>query len=452
MTKITDPFNLAVDYTYDSLNRLDNITVEGKLFDYEFYPDGMLKAVNYPITPGGQTIRSEYTYDNINRLETVINQVGSQIISQYSYGYDSNGNITSVTENSSTTEYQYDDVNRLEGTTRPNGEEITYHYDTRGNRTNHIVNTTIPYNTIADTYGYNNWDELSQFATGETTYQYQYDPEGLRTKKESTSGTVRYHLDNNGRVIAESDASDLVTAQNIWGHKALARKVNGAYYYYLYNGHGDVVQVLDVNGIVVNSYSYDEWGNITSKTETIENPIRYAGEYYDEESGLYYLRARYYDPTTGRFISEDSNEGSITNPLSLNLYTYCINNPLIYIDPTGNECWLITEIGQIPGTVTECVHDTYTNTVPQTVRYLKSDEAKEAYKNTLIAIPAANLGVALEGAGPVMVSRYGKIIKFGSKGAGKATRDTLLESATNQKLKNAIDQIYRRKNRGWRTC
>ena len=340
----------------------------------------------------------------------------------------------------------------MEGTTRPNGEEITYHYDTRGNRTNHIVNTTIPYNTIADTYGYNNWDELSQFATGETTYQYQYDPEGLRTKKESTSGTVRYHLDNNGRVIAESDASDLVTAQNIWGHKALARKVNGAYYYYLYNGHGDVVQVLDVNGIVVNSYSYDEWGNITSKTETIENPIRYAGEYYDEESGLYYLRARYYDPTTGRFISEDSNEGSITNPLSLNLYTYCINNPLIYIDPTGNECWLITEIGQIPGTVTECVHDTYTNTVPQTVRYLKSDEAKEAYKNTLIAIPAANLGVALEGAGPVMVSRYGKIIKFGSKGAGKATRDTLLESATNQKLKNAIDQIYRRKNRGWRTC
>jgi YD repeat-containing protein len=289
-----------------SMNRLDNITVEGKVFDYEFYPDGMLKAVNYPITAGGQTIRSEYTYDNINRLETVINQVGSQIISQYSYGYDSNGNITSVTENSSTTEYQYDDVNRLEGTTKPNGEEITYHYDTRGNRTNHIGNTTITYNTIADTYGYNNWDELSQFATGGIAYQYQYDPEGLRAKKESTSGTVRYHLDNNGRVIAESDASDQITAQNIWGHKALARKVNGAYYYYIYNGHGDVVQVLDVNGIVVNSYSYDEWGNITSKTETIENPIRYAGEYYDEESGLYYLRARYYDPTTGRFISEHS--------------------------------------------------------------------------------------------------------------------------------------------------
>jgi RHS repeat-associated protein len=92
-----------------------------------------------------------------------------------------------------------------------------------------------------------------------------------------------------------------------------------------------VVQVLDVNGIVVNSYSYDEWGNITSKTETIENPIRYAGEYYDEESGLYYLRARYYDPTTGRFISEDSNEGNVTNPLSLNLYTYCTNNPLFML-------------------------------------------------------------------------------------------------------------------------
>ncbi|MDD2498277.1 MAG: hypothetical protein PHY90_09135 [Desulfitobacteriaceae bacterium] len=88
LTKITDSFNLAVDYVYDSLNRLDTLTVQGKIFDYEFYLDGMLKAVNYPTTPGGQAIRSEYTYDNINLLKTVINKVGSQVISQYSYGYD----------------------------------------------------------------------------------------------------------------------------------------------------------------------------------------------------------------------------------------------------------------------------------------------------------------------------------------------------------------------------
>ncbi|MCR6545180.1 RHS repeat-associated core domain-containing protein [Dehalobacterium formicoaceticum] len=93
--------------------------------------------------------------------------------------------------------------------------------------------------------------------------------------------------------------------------------------------------MVDVNGNIVNNYSYDEWGNILSKTESIANPIRYAGEYFDEESGFYYLRARYYDPSTGRFISEDPYEGSIDNPLSLNLYTYCSNNPIKFVDPSG---------------------------------------------------------------------------------------------------------------------
>lgn len=70
--------------------------------------------------------------------------------------------------------------------------------------------------------------------------------------------------------------------------------------------------MVDVNGNIVNNYSYDEWGNILSKTESIANPIRYAGEYFDEESGFYYLRARYYDPSTGRFISEDPYEVVLT--------------------------------------------------------------------------------------------------------------------------------------------
>jgi RHS repeat-associated protein len=139
-----------------------------------------------------------------------------------------------------------------------------------------------------------------------------------------------------GRTIAETDKEGNVTAQNIWGHKPLARKINGKYYYYLYNGHGDVVKIVDESGNIVNRYKYDEWGNILEETEEIENPIRYAGEYFDEESGMYYLRARYYDPVTGRFISKDSYEGTLTNPLSMNLYTYCYNNPLRYIDPSGH--------------------------------------------------------------------------------------------------------------------
>ncbi|MFC0335616.1 RHS repeat-associated core domain-containing protein [Paenibacillus sepulcri] len=107
-------------------------------------------------------------------------------------------------------------------------------------------------------------------------------------------------------------------------------------YYYLYNGHGDVVQIIDRNGAVVNAYTYDEWGNITQQSETIPNSFKYACEIYDNETGLYYLRARYYDPSMGRFINE-AYEGQVTNPLSLNLYTYVQNNPLGFVDPSGND-------------------------------------------------------------------------------------------------------------------
>ena len=67
------------------------------------------------------------------------------------------------------------------------------------------------------------------------------------------------------------------------GHRPLARKVNNAWYYYIYNAHGDVIGRVSDSGTVVNSYEYDAWGNIVSETETIDNPLKYAGEYYDKK-------------------------------------------------------------------------------------------------------------------------------------------------------------------------
>ncbi|WP_424141323.1 RHS repeat-associated core domain-containing protein [Sporosalibacterium faouarense] len=78
------------------------------------------------------------------------------------------------------------------------------------------------------------------------------------------------------------------------------------------------------------------FGNEINQDFNDTNPFRYSGEYYDKETGTYYLRARYYDPSIGRFISEDSYTGKLTDPLSLNLYTYCWNNPIRYVDPSGN--------------------------------------------------------------------------------------------------------------------
>ena len=117
-------------------------------------------------------------------------------------------------------------------------------------------------------------------------------------------------------------------------------KYNGQKYVYRKNLQGDIVAILDECGCTRGTYEYDAWGNIIwqggSELLTI-NPFRYRGYYYDEETGLYYLNSRYYDPETGRFISPDSLkylEPETCN--GLNLYAYCGNNPVMFVDPTGH--------------------------------------------------------------------------------------------------------------------
>ena len=118
----------------------------------------------------------------------------------------------------------------------------------------------------------------------------------------------------------------------LWGpDRVLAKidKITNNTYYYLYNGHGDVVQIVNTSGITVNSYDYDIWGNFLEKTETTDNPFTYFGQTYDETTGLYYLRARYYDPTTGRFTQQDPADDGY------NWYVYGGNNPVMYVDFSG---------------------------------------------------------------------------------------------------------------------
>ncbi|MGE6577822.1 RHS repeat-associated core domain-containing protein [Paenibacillus xylanexedens] len=104
---------------------------------------------------------------------------------------------------------------------------------------------------------------------------------------------------------------------------------------YWKNGHGDVTELKNAAGDTLNHYTYDVWGNSRVIEEQTPNVLRYAGEYWDEETGLQYLRSRWYDPNLGRFINEDTYEGDKTEPNSLNLYTYVENNPLIYVDSSG---------------------------------------------------------------------------------------------------------------------
>ena len=183
---------------------------------------------------------------------------------------------------------------------------------------------------------------------------FQYNAEGLRTKKTMTLlGRVtetEYIL--HGKLVTEMivrkyDAADPteITEENVlhFFYDAQSRPAmvmyNGITYRYLHNLQGDIVAILDSNGNAVVEYRYDEWGMpiaiVGSLNATLgsRNPFRYRGYIYDEETGLYYLRSRYYNPAVGRFVNADD----IIKPKALlsSVYAYCANEPVVRVDYSG---------------------------------------------------------------------------------------------------------------------
>ena len=166
-----------------------------------------------------------------------------------------------------------------------------------------------------------------------------YNGEGLRVAK-AVNGDVTQYLYEYDKVVLELNGEGEVTARNTYGTNLLSRTLysqnDSQTVFYMYNGHADVTALLDNNGAIVAQYYYDVFGNILSETGSISNPFRYAGYQYDPETKLYYLNARMYDPKLARFLQEDTYRGDPNDPLSLNLYTYCHNEPIKYYDPTGH--------------------------------------------------------------------------------------------------------------------
>ena len=125
------------------------------------------------------------------------------------------------------------------------------------------------------------------------------------------------------------------TNNYLYAGRLFSRIGNGGSIYYHQDGLGSISVITDVYGQTLNRYTYDAFGSPITVNETVDNIFRYTGEIYDD-SGLMYLRARYYDPAIGRFISKDTYSGQLNDPLSQNLYIYAGNNPVLYIDPTGH--------------------------------------------------------------------------------------------------------------------
>ena len=147
----------------------------------------------------------------------------------------------------------------------------------------------------------------------------------------------------------------------------VAVNYNGTYYYYVRNGQGDIVKLIDGNGSAVVEYSYDSWGKSLAVTETLAstlgalNPFRYRGYVYDTETRLYYLQSRYYDPEVGRFLNADIYVSTGQGVLGHNMYAYCGNNPVARADDEG-EFWNIV-VGAVIGAVLSAATQVINNAI-----------------------------------------------------------------------------------------
>ena len=173
-----------------------------------------------------------------------------------------------------------------------------------------------------------------------------YSEDSRHIQKDVNDVITNYHYQGDSlNVLYETDADGNVVRSYIYGENGqlLAMKKGGATYFYHYNAHGDVIALTDEQGNIVARYQYDAWGNILSQSGALadENPYRYAGYQYDNETGLYYLIARYYHPTHGVFLSLDPDPGDADDILTQNGYTYANNNPVMMIDPDGKFAYAV---------------------------------------------------------------------------------------------------------------
>jgi RHS repeat-associated protein len=338
------------EYAYDARNRLVGIQIqrhdhfEGN--NWFIYEAGRIQyTYNANSTLSGMSVNEglfakTYAYDGLNLSAITYKKADQTVIGSFQYSYDNNRNIVSRNENGQIASFTYDALNRIQTSSLFNE---SYQYDTRGNRLT-LTSDLAPTVPLAS-YEYDDWDRLVRVTPENgTPVEYRYNGDGMLWERVENGVTTRYYYNERGQLIREgtvqADGSVTLTARYIYNGAStvpIARDdiEHEVVLYYVTNGHGDVMAVVDGAGNIVNEYSYDIWGNPLTVSELVHTPFRYSGEYWDDTTGLQYLRARWYDPSIGRFINEDTYEGDITNPLSLNLYIYVLNNPLRYIDPSG---------------------------------------------------------------------------------------------------------------------
>ena len=397
----------SVAYTYDDLNRLTTVSENGaQQAAYTYDTNGNRASLTY-----ANGVTETYRYNKANWIISLENRNNSGLISSYTYTYYASGSQkTKTAADGKVTSYVYDGLNRLVQESETGALTQSYTYDARGNRAAMTVTGTESYavsytydannrllteqktqglltdlttytydangnllsktvlagngGAAGSTYVYNTLNQLVSTTENQRTAAYAYNTQGIRTTKVTFSTRTNYLLDG-ANVVGERLNGEYVSY--LRGANLISRTGEDGTDYYLFNAHGDVTGLADSTGASARAYDYDAFGVEKDPDPLDENPFRYCGEYFDRETETYYLRARYYDPTIGRFTQQDTHWTTANsiygdNPQKINeredklglktysyapqitavmqsgnLYVYGVNNSVYYADSNGNE-------------------------------------------------------------------------------------------------------------------
>jgi RHS repeat-associated protein len=384
LTSLNYPGLGAVTYTWDDAGRVDAVTDwADRTFTYSHDANGNVTNIEFPASSGNI---DEFTYDHANRMTASTTTHDSTTTSTVQYGRNPVGQVTATAQSglpggdqnygytvldqlcyaapagtggcddppSGATTYTYDPADNLTATAAAATQQFnvanqlcwasqipatgacdtppvgatTFSYDTRGNRA-----VATPAAGDPTTYVYDQANRLTATA-GAVTSSYTYDGDGLRTESIIEGATSSFTWSQTGGLpLILTDGTNAY----IYGPNGLPLahqdSDTGDVVYYHHDQLGSTRLLTGADGATLGTATYDPYGNLTDSTgET--SPLGFAGQYTDPHTGLQYLRARYYDPTTGQFLTRDPIADLTRQP-----YAYAANNPVNYIDPLGLAPW-----------------------------------------------------------------------------------------------------------------
>ena len=362
-TSFADPESGSTAYVYDTLNRLQTLTppaaIGGGSFGFGYDALSRKTSLTRP-----NAVNTTYSYDNLSHLLSVTHAKSGVTLDGATYTLDNAGNRNSKADLYAgvTTNYGYDNIYELLSATQGANTTESYTYDPVGNRLSNLSGSGWSNNTsneltstpnVLYSYDNNGNTQTKIDSTGTTTYawdfenrltsvtlpssggtvSFKYDPFGRRIYKSSSGGTSIYAYDGEN-MIEETSNGGAAVARYVQGLKIdqpLAMSRGGATSYYDADAPGSITSLSDASGALAQTYAFDSFGVQTGSSGSLTNPFRYTAREFDNETTLYYYRARYYNPQIGRFLNEDptSFRGGI------NFYTYVRNGPITYTDPRG---------------------------------------------------------------------------------------------------------------------